>query len=270
MAAGLLPDQQSELGDAGYWWGHYQQSAIGPHDGVLHPKQNVRRPLEQVASLFTIAHGDHMRLKQLTASLAVIAAASLGNLAFAGGPVEILWNNDGSSVSSELSAPFFGTNGIRLADNTLIQLVAVNPTTTNTFALATGSLGQDAGTLAGASNDSDLTGLFNLSNTISSNVLASALSSGYSVLGVVFFSENGSQSGLVFNASVAVPSPNYIVADPNIPKFTIDWYDGGYVAGWGAIKTSEALHGYQLIPEPSSFALVGLGLLALIRLRRRQ
>lgn len=200
-----------------------------------------------------------------------IASSSL-----AGGDVTIDWNN---TLGNELAPFYLESAGLTLlsagnvgttGDGFAIRLAALQGGTN--YLLATASIG-DLATVFNSyppPYDSNPSGLFEFSSSISSNVAAGAVGS---PLAVFFFNAtdplSATKYGVVSNASITVPSPNWDTA-PQATSFAIDLTSAGFMGD----KTSGGVQnygpGYYTIPEPSTVVLVLAGIGAVCFRRRRR
>jgi hypothetical protein len=130
-------------------------------------------------------------------------------------------------------------------------------------------LGDTIGALQAAGKLAD--GFFNIATAVDSNTLAGAVGS---PMGVVFYAgtTTAAQSGLVYNNSVIVPTPNWPTPPLGATVVEPDVLDpSNWLVGPNTARTTGNTGFYiAVIPEPSTMLLVGMGLIGSLVIRRRK
>jgi len=212
---------------------------------------------------------------------AVIAAATLllTGKVMAGGGYPINWDNDGSQFSGLQNAFYSNQGGTTfLPAGDLVQLIAIAGGTN--YVLATTTLGQNPAALTSAGVGTN--GFFDVSNIVASNLLASVVGD---PLGVAFYAGTTTAAAklTVYSPDVLSPSPNW--ATPPLAAIVVEPDNGApgngdYADAWvtvlgngatsGGVTGNSAGYYVVAVPEPSTYVLVGTGLLGLLGLRRRR
>ncbi|MCG3148017.1 MAG: hypothetical protein PCFJNLEI_01459 [Verrucomicrobiae bacterium] len=206
--------------------------------------------------------------------LAITTALLTSTYSFAGGDIFINWANDGSVGSGEI-APFYAdalgltplTAGTGAqGDGAVIQLIALQGGTN--FVLATGTIGDTS---------VDTAGFFGIgSPAVASNILAGAVGS---PLGVKFYNssiiQNATAYGIVSNATILVPSPNFPGAPPTATDFGVEFSLASFLGARTTGGSELFGPGFYtdtliVIPEPSTMVLVGMGVVGAWFVRRRK
>jgi hypothetical protein len=205
--------------------------------------------------------------------ITVVAAATLllEGRVMAGGACPIIWDNDASSYGNSFGWVYTDITGGTLvpAGNT-IDLVAISG---NTYTiLAASAFGQDAVIIRNLGDPSD--GAFNIASVVASNILQGVIGQ---TLGVLVY--NGTAEALITptgDYAVTSPDPNW--ASPPVSAVNVE-LDADPAASVTLISGQAAgfsdnggFYVQEVVPEPSTFALAGLGALTLLggrRMRRR-
>jgi hypothetical protein len=202
--------------------------------------------------------------KFLSAALLVVFV-SMGMNAFATANVTINWSNedDGRFFSdfggtTPLSAGNLGTAG----DGFFLQFVAIQSGTN--FILGTGTIGDNPATVFGAQGNG-IDGYFQIALVVNSATADQVLGA---PLAVVFYNAttigSATHFGIVSNLSIVMP-PHAV---PTTTNFLIKVDHAGFLGP--RTSGNNGFYTDTLIPEPSTFLLVGLGLGGLMMLRRRK
>jgi hypothetical protein len=212
----------------------------------------------------------------------VIAAVALltSGKVMAGGAYGFNWDNDGVTVSGTPNGFYSDAAGtVPLPVGDLVQLIAVSGG--SNFVLAATTIGQNPDALA--SSGSPQAGFFDLSSgtSVYSNQLQQVIGD---PVGVAVWNAQQTAEVTIWSTSVTSPSPDWsappssaIVVEPDAQAPG----DGNWPTAWNVSLNSGLAAGvtangmgYYLtasVPEPSSIALVVMGLLGgfgLIRRRR--
>jgi hypothetical protein len=201
--------------------------------------------------------------------IAVVVAAGLllSGKVMAGGAYGIAWDNDASQTSNGTGVMFTDVNGgTPIANGQVIELVAINGSTLTILASAT--MGDTAGQVASAG---DPLGSFQLTSFVTSNLLQGVIGQS---LGVVVF--NGGASALFTptgDLAATSPNPNWVTPPLSSVVVELDATQNSTVTLLTGVAAGFSDNGgffVQDVPEPSSLALVGLGLFAAIGIIRRR
>jgi hypothetical protein len=210
--------------------------------------------------------------------MTVIAAVAmlLTGKAMAGGAYGIIWDNDASQQGNFPGWIYTSTAATTLLPaGDLIQLVAVQGG--SNYVLSASTIGQNAATLVTAGDPAN--GAFSLTSAIASNVLQGAVGS---PLGVVVYgglTTSANSILIVPNGGYAatVPSPDWATPPSSSVVLELDATTAPVptVTGQGGITSAEGFDGnvgfyVASVPEPSSIALVVMGLLGGFGMMRRR
>jgi hypothetical protein len=209
--------------------------------------------------------------------MAVVAAGAmlLTGKAMAGGADTITWDNDASDQGNNTGYIYTSAAATTLLPaGDLIQLVAVQGG--SNYVLAASTIGQTAATVISLGDP--VNGSFNITTDVASNILAGAIGSPVGVAVYAGLTTSAPHITIVPNGSYALssPTPNW-ASPPNTAYAELDASTAPVptVTGQGGFTASPGFDGdtgfyVTPVPEPSSIALVVMGLLGAIGMIRRR
>jgi len=209
--------------------------------------------------------------------MAVVAAGALllTGKVMAGGAYAVIWDNDASQQGNSPGWIYTSAAATTLLPaGDLIQLVAVQGG--SNYVLAASTIGQSLGNITLAGDPTN--GAFTIVTDVASNILQGAVGS---PMGVVVYGGTQTSANHILvvpngGYAVTVPSPDWATPPSSSAVVELDATTGPVptVTGSGGITTSNGFDGnpgfYVTVPEPSSVALVVMGLLGGIGMIRRR